>query len=55
MGIMQRDKIGSSIKEKFALYIVYYLTAITIPNFIYFVFRTVIFVQRKIWIPFIES
>jgi len=55
MGIMQRDLISSSVKEKFASYIVIYLTVVSIPNFLYFIFRTVIFVQRKIWIPFIES
>jgi cytochrome b subunit of formate dehydrogenase len=55
LGLYQKNGATSAVKENFSYYIIYYMTAVTVPNVIYFVFRTVVHVYRKVWIPFTES
>jgi hypothetical protein len=52
LGLYQKNGATSAVKENFSYYIIYYMTAVTVPNVIYFVFRTVVHVYRKVWIPF---
>jgi hypothetical protein len=55
LGLLQKNGATPDEKEAFSLYVIYLLAAVSVPNVVYFVFRCVVHVHRKMWMPFIES